>query len=204
MLEENCYLLWDDDKNAIIIDCGAFYPEEQTQIRDFIIEKKLNLKKMLNTHAHFDHLFGASFIHVNYGVGLSISSAEKQTYETALLQPRQFMHCDIPLKLAPVDVWFNDGDEIKVGSMVLKVIATPGHTLGGVCFYSEKNKVLFSGDSLFRGQIGRCDFPGGNEYQLIKGLKERILTLPNDVQVLPGHGMATTIGDEKVINPFLR
>lgn len=204
MIEENTYLLYDKKGNAALIDCGAFYPEEKSSIKNFIIDKQLNLTHLLNTHAHFDHLFGVDFICESFHISLEINRAEKDIYESAPLQTRLFMQQEIPLVLPSKVSFFNDGDVINIGNIKLTVISTPGHTPGGVCFYDEDHKILFSGDSLFRGQIGRCDFPGGNEHQLIKMLKERILTLPDDVQVFPGHGDSTTIGYERLYNPFLR
>lgn len=204
MIEENTYLLYDENGDAALIDCGAFYTEEKSLIKDFIIDKQLNLTHILNTHAHFDHLFGVDYICKSFDLTLEINKAEKETYESAPLQTRLLMRQDIPLDLPSKVSFFNDGDIINIGKIKLTVISTPGHTPGGVCFYDEDHKVLFSGDSLFRAQIGRCDFPGGDEHQLIKALKERILTLPDDVQVLPGHGDSTTIGYERQYNPFLR
>lgn len=203
MIEENCYLLYDEEGNAALIDCGAYYPDEQTQIRDFITENHLNLVHLLNTHAHFDHLFGVDYIYRQFGTEIEIGEAEKQTYATAAQQPKLFMNHEMPLALPPVGRYLKDGEEISIGQIKLQVIATPGHTPGGICLYCEAYKVLFSGDSLFRTQIGRCDFPGGNEQQLIQALKTRILTLPDDVQVLPGHGESTTIAYEREHNYFL-
>ena len=190
MIEENCYLVWDEAGQAALIDCGAFYPEEQKAISDFIAQKGLTLTRLLNTHGHFDHIFGASFVY--------------DTYESSVEQMARFMHRPIPLQLPPEARYFKDGDTLQVGSLTARVIATPGHTPGGVCFYFEEEGVLFSGDSLFRGEIGRCDLPGGNEIQLIEGLRQRILTLPPEVQVMPGHGDATTIATERASNRYLR
>ena len=204
MIEENCYLVWDEAGQAALIDCGAFYPEEQKAISDFIAQKGLTLTRLLNTHGHFDHIFGASFVYDTSGVPIELCDAERQTYESSVEQMARFMHRPIPLQLPPEARYFKDGDTLQVGSLTARVIATPGHTPGGVCFYFEEEGVLFSGDSLFRGEIGRCDLPGGNEIQLIEGLRQRILTLPPEVQVLPGHGDATTIATERASNRYLR
>ena len=204
MIEENCYLVWDEAGQAALIDCSAFYPEEQKAISDFIAQKGLTLTRLLNTHGHFDHIFGASFVYDTYGVPIELCDAERQTYESSVEQMARFMHRPIPLQLPPEARYFKDGDKLQVGSLTARVIATPGHTPGGVCFYFEEEGVLFSGDSLFRGEIGRCDLPGGNEIQLIEGLRQRILTLPPEVQVLPGHGDATSIATERSSNRYLR
>lgn len=205
MVGENCYLLWDEHSNeAALIDCGAFETSEKEAIKSFIAEKGLHLTHLFNTHGHFDHVFGASFISDTYGVNIEICSDEQTTYEQAAEQMKQFLHLNLPLTLPKVGHYFNNGDELHVGSITLKVIETPGHTPGGVCFYAEKERVLFSGDSLFKHQIGRCDLPGGSERLLINCLKNKILTLPDDVKVLPGHGAFTTIAEEKRLNYYLR
>lgn len=204
MISENCYLFWDEKtKEAALVDCGAFYPEEQKAIVDFIAEKKLRLTRLFNTHGHFDHVFGASFVEETFGVKIELCQDEQATYEQAAEQMKKFLHLDYPLTLPIVDHYFKDGDELQVGSIKLRVIETPGHTPGGVCFYCEEEGVLFSGDSLFKHAIGRCDLPGGNEASLIHALKARIFTLPDNVKVLPGHGDMTTIAEEKRMNVFV-
>jgi len=204
-VEENCYLLWDEQTlEAALIDCGARSEEEQRRITGVITEKNLTLTHLLQTHGHFDHLFGAYYIYKEYDICPELHTCERETYEKAAEQMQQFIHRSIPLTLPPVQHWLSGGEEIKVGSIVLRVIPTPGHTPGGVCFYAEKEATLFSGDSLFCGSIGRCDLPGGNETQLIAALREKILPLPDDVQVLPGHGNATSIGYERKYNYYLR
>lgn len=205
MVSENCYLFWDEEsKAAALVDCGAFYPEEQKAIADFIAENKLQLTHLFNTHGHFDHVFGASFVDKTYGVKIALCQDEQATYEHAAEQMSKFLHLNYPLSLPTAGSYFRDGDELCVGSIKLRVIATPGHTPGGVCFYCEEERVLFSGDSLFKHSIGRCDLPGGNESLLVNALKTRILTLPDDVKVLPGHGDMTTIAEEKRMNYYLQ
>ena len=204
MVRENTYLIHDDRGDAALIDCGAFYSEEQEAIIQSILENHLTLKRLLNTHGHFDHVFGAKCIQGTYGIGIEIDENEKDTYKSAATQMMQFIGQPLPLELAPVANYFHDGDILTVGDLNLHVIATPGHTPGGVCFYLPEEKVLFSGDSLFREEIGRCDLPGGNESQLVNALKSKVLVLPDDVTVYPGHGEATTIGHERAHNPYLQ
>lgn len=204
MIAENCYLLAAPSGEAALIDCGAFYPEEQQALSRYIAEHGLRLTHLLNTHGHFDHLFGATYIYKEYGVKIELCAAEEQTYLQAAQQMRTFIHRDLPFELPPVGNWFSDGDLLTFGGVSLQVIATPGHTPGGVCFYDAEDGVLFSGDSLFRGAIGRCDLPGGNLPALLSSLKERILTLPPATQVFPGHGDPTTIAEELRINPYLK
>lgn len=205
MIGENCYLLWDENSNeAALIDCGAFHIDEKKVISDFIKQHNLQLTHLFNTHGHFDHVFGAMYIADTYGVNIELCQDEQTTYKQAGEQMNRFLHLDYPITLPKVGHYFKDGDELHVGNITLKVIETPGHTPGGVCFYCEKEHVLFSGDSLFKHEIGRCDLPGGNEESLIHALKTRILTLPEDVKVLPGHGDFTTIREEKQLNYYLR
>lgn len=204
MIQENCYLLYDERKCAMIVDCGAYFPEERKAICDFIKNEELTLTQMCNTHGHFDHLFGAHFICETYGVELQIAQTEESTFATANGQAATFFGQNIPVESCPVGRWLHDGDDITVGQTHWKAIATPGHTPGGLCFYCEKEKVLLSGDSLFRHEIGRCDLPGGSETQLVTALKDRILALPDDVVVLPGHGPQTTVGEERAHNPYLQ
>lgn len=204
MVHENTYLLWDETSGeAALVDCGAFYEEERRAISDFIRSHDLKLCHLFNTHAHFDHLFGADFVERSYGVKPEISRLEVPTYEAAVSQMQQFIGGEYLLKLPESGPCFADGDELHVGQIRLQVIATPGHTPGGVCFYIPEEQVLFSGDSLFRNAVGRCDLPGGDEHSLLQSLKQRILTLPEDVMVLPGHGDTTTIGEEQRSNPYL-
>lgn len=202
-IEENCYVVSDETREAVIIDCGAFFPEEKAAISSYLAENKLVLRHLLCTHGHFDHIFGAQFVCDTYHLQPEMCADEVPTYLQAAEQMRMFLHRDFPLTLPSVGNTFKDGDLITFGNHQLRVIETPGHTPGGVCFYCEAEKLIFSGDSLFCHEIGRCDLPGGNEAQLIRVLKEKILSLPSDVKVLPGHGVATTIGEEKRANRYL-
>lgn len=202
-LGENTYLLWDETKKAAIVDCGAFFEEEKAAIDSFIIENELQVERLLLTHGHFDHIFGAQHIYDRYGIGPEIGEDDVLNYQAGKEQVRLFMHRDIPLDLPPLKGTFRKGDILSFGNTTLQVIATPGHTLGGVCFYDATDSVLLSGDSVFQGSIGRTDLPGGNYETLIKSLSEKIMTLPENTRVLPGHGGETTIAYEKMYNPYL-
>jgi glyoxylase-like metal-dependent hydrolase (beta-lactamase superfamily II) len=127
---------------------------------------------------------------------------EADTYNHAERQMQMFLHKSFPLQIPPVEHYLQDGDCISFGNHSLRVISTPGHTPGGVCYYIESESLLLSGDSLFQGSIGRCDLPGGNEASLINNLRNKILTLPGNTKVLPGHGPSTTIDEEIRTNPF--
>lgn len=202
-LGENTYLLWDETKKAAIVDCGAFFEEEKSVIDEFISENNLQVERLLLTHAHFDHIFGAQHIYSNYSICPEVSKDDVLTYSIAKEQMLLFMHREIPLDLPPLKGTFSEDDILKFGKSSLQVIAMPGHTPGGVCFYDASNGILLSGDSLFRGSIGRTDLPGSSHETLIKSLSEKIMTLPENTRVLPGHGGETTIAYEKMYNPYL-
>lgn len=204
MIEENTFVLSDESGEAVIIDCGAFYPEEREALRSYIEERQLRPCRLLNTHAHFDHLFGAGFLYDTYGLQPEMLTQELPTYAEAAEQMRRLLHRDLPLALPPAGPAFNEGDVLTFGHHRLRVIATPGHTPGGACFYCEEEKALWSGDSLFRHAIGRTDFPGGSGPALIGSLKEKVLTLPGDVRILPGHGDFSTIDEERRNNFYLQ
>lgn len=202
-VEENCYILWDDTREAVIVDCGTYKEEEKEEIRRCIEENRLKPRHLLNTHGHFDHIFGNDFICKTYGLHPQMSREEAETYSLAALHMRQFIRRELPLEIPAIGNYLQEGDEIPFGTHSLKVISTPGHTPGGICFYLEEEKILLSGDSLFLHCIGRCDLPGGNEVSLVRSLREKILTLPPETKVLPGHGPQTTVGEERIGNPYL-
>lgn len=201
LIEENCYVLWDESREAAIVDCGVFSPQEQEALLGHVRAHRLTVRRLLDTHGHFDHVFGNDFAFRAFGVRPEMHREEAATYESADRQMQAFLHRDLPLRLPPAGRYFETGDTLRVGRHELRVIHTPGHTPGGTCFYCEEEKVLFSGDSLFRGSIGRCDLPGGDEASLVRTLRERVLVLPDEVRVLPGHGPETTIGAERARNP---
>lgn len=203
-IEENCYLLWDETGEAVVVDCGAFSENECQAITRFITEHNLTLRHQLYTHGHFDHIFGAQHIADTFSVLPTLHRDEAETYQAAPQQMQMFLHRNLPLSVPPIGTLLTDGEAIHFGTHTLRVIATPGHTAGRVCYYCKEEALLLSGDSLFLGSIGRCDLPGGNEATLISGLQQRIMVLPPETKVLPGHGDATTIGKEKQTNPYLQ
>lgn len=204
MVGENCYILSEPEGESVIIDCGAFYPEEQNAIANYIASKKLHPTHLLLTHAHFDHIFGCQFIYDNYGLLPEMTSKELSLYNNLSTQLVHILHKKITWPLPPHGKTIDDGDIITFGKHSLHVIATPGHTPGGVCFYEPTEHLLFSGDSLFQYSIGRTDFPGGSMKDLVQSLQKRILTLSDNVRIYPGHGPTTSIGAEKHYNAFLK
>lgn len=187
----NCYILSNDKNEALIVDPGDHFKTIKSHLED----KALKPLAILLTHGHFDHTGAVLKLVDEFGI---------ETYGNKEEEP-VFLEKKYSMALNPiiVDHLLNDGDVITISDFTFKMISTPGHTLGGACFYFEKEKTLFSGDSLFFESVGRTDFLGGNGATLQRNLKEKIMVLPDEVRVLPGHMEETTIGHERVNNPFL-
>lgn len=193
----NCYIVFDEGtKDALVIDPGA----AAGRIAEKIREKDLELRAVLLTHGHFDHILAAGELCREFSVKLFCSEAERGLcMDPTLNMGRQFgCECSV----LP-DETFAGGQELIFGALSCTVIATPGHTKGGVCFYFGREGVLFSGDTLFFESVGRTDFPGGNAGVLIDSVKERLFVLPGETKVYPGHGPATNIAYEKENNPYV-
>lgn len=201
MLPVNCYLVYDSTKEAAIIDPGCFYAEERDFLRDYIKSKGLTPKHLLCTHLHLDHIFGCKFIKDTYGLGIEANPADEYWLQQAPQQARTF-GLTYPEIHEPIEKPLFDGDKVTFGDLELEAICVPGHSPGSLAFYSREKKVLFSGDVLFQGSIGRADLQGGNFEELKEAICNRLFTLPDDVTVYPGHGPSTTIGYEKRNNPF--
>lgn len=204
MIQENCYVVNDETREAVIVDDGAYYPEEKLAIENYIKENGLKPVLLIDTHAHFDHIMGNKALFDRFGLKARFSRADAELYDGLEKQTQLIMGMPLEgLERAPAGSFIKEGDRLTFGSHAFTVIATPGHTQGGLCFYCKEENLLFSGDSLFRGSIGRTDLPGGDGKSLISALKNKILTLPDETKVLTGHGPATDIGTEKMINPYL-
>lgn len=201
--DENTYLLYDDTNEAVLIDCGCMTPDEEKQLSDFIKKNNLTLKKSLNTHNHFDHVIGNAYIFHQYGIHPEIHRDEKK--ENAPTLNMQASRFGIPMQFEDIEPlrYIEDNEEIHFGHSTLKAILVPGHSAGSLAFYSEADRLLIAGDVLFLQGIGRTDLWGGDYDTLMNSIKNRILTLPDDTRVYPGHGPSTTIGAEKRHNPFL-
>ncbi len=202
-IQVNCYLLWDDTKEAVLIDCGAWFPQEREQIKEFIENEGLTLKHHLNTHLHFDHIFGNAFIQEAFGIKAEANDADWPWAENIKERVARFgvtYNEEIP----PLGRILNDGDEIAFGNCSIIAISVPGHSPGSLAYYLPKEKILFSGDALFRGSIGRTDFPDSNHRSLIMSIREKLLTLPAETIVYPGHDRETTIDFEKSYNMYLK
>jgi glyoxylase-like metal-dependent hydrolase (beta-lactamase superfamily II) len=201
-IRENTYVLYNDDRNCIIIDPGCYFDEEKNELSQFINTQKLVPKMLLNTHCHLDHVFGNKFVAEKYQLIPAIHELEKEMLEYA---PVSGLMYEMPFENYEGDLYFlKEGDSINIGDDELKVLFTPGHSKGSVSFYCAKQDFLISGDVLFFRSIGRTDLPGGNHETLIKSIREQLFILPDNTVVYSGHGQQTTIGEEKKSNPFLQ
>jgi hydroxyacylglutathione hydrolase len=201
-VQENTYLVWDETLECAIVDAGCYTDKEFEKLDNFIKSKNLKPVKLINTHCHFDHIFGIDRCRSAYNLKWEAHPGDSFLVENAPSQGALFGMRIQPIALPEVEIL--EGDVIAFGNSKLKAIFVPGHSPGSICFYEEGSKVLITGDVLFNGSIGRTDLPMGDYNTLVNGIKEKLLTLPSHVDVFPGHGPATTIGDEKARNPFLQ
>ena len=201
-VQENTYVLFNEAKEAIIIDPGCYFKEEEQKLKDFLESKNLKPVQLVNTHCHLDHVFGNQFIYGTYALELFIHPNEEQVLKFA---PQTAQMWGLPFKNYDGLLHFIDANEVvKLGDDELKIILAPGHSPGSICFYNEKQNFVIGGDVLFKESIGRTDLPGGNHAALIESIREQLFVLPDNVIVYPGHGDPTTIGYEKKNNPFLK
>ena len=203
MLRENCYVVYDEmSREAAVIDPGFYWDEEMRKFDKFIDENSLHIKYLLCTHLHFDHIFGTTFIEDKYGVRIS-ASIEDNPWISNFMQSAARFGIQPNTMPRPVGHPLHDGDILMLGNETLRCIATPGHSAGGMCFYAPDSAMLFAGDTLFQSSIGRTDFAGGNYAQLINSIQKKLLILPPNTIVYPGHGDSTSIGEETQYNPYL-
>lgn len=182
-LSTNCYIVGcEESKEAVIIDPGLENEKETSQILEYITKNSFHIKYIINTHGHPDHISGNMIMKEATGASILIHETHKGK--------------------ANADQKLRDGDVIQVGTCKLKVLHTPGHTKSGISLLGTD--FVFTGDTLFAGSIGRTDFPGGSFQEIIQSIKTKLMTLPNNFKVYPGHESASTIGDEKKYNPFLQ
>ncbi|WP_027625921.1 MBL fold metallo-hydrolase [Clostridium lundense] len=188
----NCYIVIDEEtKDAIVVDPGSEY----AVIKDEIKKLGANIKYIFVTHGHIDHTGAVAELREFLNVPVCLNEKDEK-----LIMNGGYMF-GTPENCGKADIQIEEGDMFTIGNMKLKCIETPGHTLGGMCFIIDN--VVFTGDTLFSGSIGRTDFEGGSFESIIDSIKRKLLVLPQDTIVLPGHGDHTTIKNEKVYNPFL-
>lgn len=194
----NCYIAVNEETNeAIVVDPGA----SGEALCEKLEEENLKVKAVILTHGHFDHADNAEIVADHFGVKIYVHENEKET----MANPMMNLSGTMGRKAASYrgDVWVRDNDILELAGFKIKVLFTPGHTPGGCCFYFEDEKVVFVGDTLFNDSIGRTDFPGGSEGTLLRSIKDKLMTLDDSISVYPGHNEATTIGAERMYNPFI-
>ncbi|MEO8766167.1 MAG: MBL fold metallo-hydrolase [Ginsengibacter sp.] len=200
-VQENTYILYNEDNECIIIDPGCYFDAEKEELKSFIQAKQLQPKILINTHCHLDHVFGNKYIAEEFNLTLQIHKNEERVLEMA---PASGLMFNLPFDNYNGELIFlKEGDIISMLNDKLKVIEAPGHSPGSICFYCESQHFIIGGDVLFQNSIGRSDLPGGNHEDLVRNIREKLFKLPGDVIVYPGHGPQTTIGEEMKFNPFL-
>ncbi|MCG8475318.1 MAG: MBL fold metallo-hydrolase [Cytophagales bacterium] len=200
---ENTYLVYDTEtKEGALVDPGCNDQTEQQELHRFIKAENIELKHLLNTHCHIDHVLGNAWAKETFGLPLGIHRADLPILES---NPVTAQHYGFPLyQHAEADYFIEEGQMISIGNSEWKVIWVPGHAPGNVAFYCEKQKACLVGDALFRQSIGRTDLPLGDYDTLISSIRTKLFALPDDTTVYSGHGETTTVGEEKRTNPFCR
>lgn len=201
-LHENCYVINDETKECVIIDCGALTEAEQNAVIAYINEEGLKPIHNLGTHGHLDHHFGDAAILSAFNLQPEVAEGDKVLMQHPKEAALQMLGMDLNIDLPAGNLKLTENEDVKFGSHTFKIIRTPGHSPGSVSFYCAEENVLFTGDTLFKGSIGRTDFPGGSMFQIISSLRE-LAQLPDKTIVYPGHGPQTSIGFELAHNPYM-
>jgi glyoxylase-like metal-dependent hydrolase (beta-lactamase superfamily II) len=197
----NGFVLFDETGECILVDTACVSNEEKKQLETFIAEKHLTPAMLVNTHLHVDHVLGNNYLCGKYNIGFYAHKDGLPLLEMAPQYSAMFGF-NIESVIGPTE-FLEEGDVVKFGNSKLKVIYTPGHADGSICLISDANKFVITGDVLFANSIGRTDLPTGDFELLRNSIYQKLFTLPGEYQVLPGHGPETTIGHEKLNNPFL-
>ena len=201
-IEVNTYIIAGDSGDCAILDCACFDKKERDTLVSFITSNKLNPVALLNTHCHFDHIFGNRFIFEKYNLKSQYHEQEEPVQNSFTQRiMRSGWKFDAPPEPAK---YINDNEVIEFDTVSLKALYVPGHTPGSLAFYSEKEGCVFTGDALFAGSIGRTDLQGGDFDTLIDSIQKRLFTLPASTIVYPGHGASTEIGIEIASNPWFK
>lgn len=199
-LQENTYVLYDETKECVIIDPGCVEKEENEELLQFIKDAELNVKMLLNTHCHVDHVLGNALVKETFKTKLYIHPIEEAPLKAVKVYAPHYGFFQYQETTA--DAFLQEGDVVTFGNQKLEVLFVPGHSPGHIAFYHKEASVVIAGDVLFYNSIGRTDLPGGNYDTLINSIHQKLFPLPDNVVVLPGHGPKTSIGFEKRTNPF--
>lgn len=213
-LQENCYVVSDETGECVVIDCGAYYEEEQSAVLSYIRQHHLKPVHLLATHGHFDHNFGNAALYRELGLKAEVCAEDEQLLGRIAEQTKAFLLpppctpmnyelCTMNYETPPVGRLLKHADTVSFGTHTLEVLQTPGHTPGSALFYCEAEHVVFSGDTLFRMSIGRTDLDGGSWSDMEQSLRTVVAALPPDTTVCPGHGPQTVMSDELMYNPYL-
>lgn len=194
----NCFLVYDDSGEGVIIDAPMNSFE---LISNFLLNNKIKIKLILLTHSHWDHTADAAKLKRLTGADILVHKNDE--YRLKNMNENTLIPLPFNLESIKADGFVEDGDILNFGDIFFKVLHTPGHTEGGVCYVFENNKKVFSGDTLFRESVGRVDLPGGNAKLLINSIKDKLFTYDDEFKVYCGHGAETTIGFERMNNPFV-
>lgn len=200
----NTYVLSDETKECVVIDPAPFYADEKELLLNYLIDNGFKVKHLLNTHLHFDHIFGINMLASQFGLSVQCHPDDLYLLEDISGQMQIFGLPGGNADFKPeIGGYLHEGDIITFGNQSLKVLHTPGHSPGSVVFYHEAEGCVFGGDLLFYAGVGRTDLPGGSYEDLLKSIETKMFTLPDSTVVYSGHGPATTIGLEKKNNPFV-
>lgn len=198
---ENTYLLANEEDEAIIVDPGMYYPKENSKMFDYLNAQGLKPVRLILTHAHLDHVFGVNWISNTYGLVPEVHIDDQFIYNSAVATA---MNYGLAMeKLVEPTIGLDDGSQFTFGNSVISIFQAPGHSPGSVCFYIKEENALIGGDVIFQGSIGRTDLPGGDFDTLINAIKTKVLVLPDETIIYSGHGPITTVGQERISNPFL-
>jgi len=200
--QENTYVLYNELKEAIIIDPGCYTRIEEKMLTDFIRKENLKPTLLLNTHCHLDHVFGNNYVSETYGLTAHIHPNEQIVLDRL---PEAAAKWGVPTEAYKGSIqYIQEGELISFGKDSFKVLLTPGHSPGSVCFYNSQQDFLMGGDLIFKDGVGRTDLPGANPNDLIKSIREQIFPLPDSLTIYSGHGPVTTWGREKEHNPYIK
>ena len=200
--QENTYVLFNEKKEAIIVDPGCYTPIEEKILANFISKNELKPTHLFNTHCHLDHVFGNNFISEKYGLTAILHEQEQIVLDRL---PEAAAKYSIPVDAyqGPIQ-YVQDQEIILFGKESFKVLLTPGHSPGSICFYHQKQDFILGGDLIFKDSVGRTDFPGCNAQDLIKSIRNQILPLPDTLSIYAGHGPVTQLGRERKMNPYIK
>jgi hydroxyacylglutathione hydrolase len=203
LFSENTFVLWDDEfKESVIIDPGCCDQSEERELSEFITDNDLTVKYLINTHCHIDHILGCEFVKQKFNPTYYAPELDLPLLQNATMQA-SFVGMDFSISILPDD-YLSEDKKLNIGKSEISFLFTPGHTPGEYCIYIQNINACITGDVLFHDSIGRTDLWGGNYEMLIKSINEKLLSLPDETIIYPGHGESSTIDREKKSNPYLK